>query len=122
MGAHVVAHGCSELSERYAGKGSAVGVAMPKAVGGEPRIGLDQRSPIAMAIEVLPEGVPAGFEVLSVQDPDGQLDQPAAELSQSLTCCTCSERARPSLPPGRGGLPLCATQNWTFLTPPPTDR
>ena len=62
---------------------------MPKAVWGEPRIGLDQRSPIGMAIEVLPEGVPAGFEVLSVQDPDGQLDQPAAELSQSLTCCTC---------------------------------
>jgi hypothetical protein len=38
-----------------------------------------------MAIEVLPEGVPAGFEVLGVQYPDRQLDQPAAELSQSLT-------------------------------------
>ena len=34
---------------------------MPKAVWGEPRIGLHQRSPIGMAIEVLPEGVPAGF-------------------------------------------------------------
>jgi len=85
MGAHVVAHGCGELSERYAGQGSSVGVAMPQAVWGEPRVGLHQRSPIGMAIEVLPEGVPAGFEVLSVQDPDGQLDQPAAELSQSLT-------------------------------------
>ena len=42
-----------------------------------------------MAIEVLPEGVPAGFEVLGVQDADRQLDQPAAELSQSLTCCAC---------------------------------
>ena len=51
---------------------------MPKAVGGEPRIGLDQRSPIGMAIEVLPEGVPAGFEVLGVKDPKRQLDQPAA--------------------------------------------
>ena len=58
---------------------------MPKAVWGEPRIGLHQRSPIGMAIEVLPEGVPTGFEVLGVQDPDWQLDQPAAELSKSLT-------------------------------------
>ena len=56
---------------------------MPKAVGGEPRTGLHQRSPIGMAIEVLPEGVPAGFEVLGVQDADRQLDQPAAELSES---------------------------------------
>ena len=59
---------------------------MPKAVGGESRIGFDQSSPIGMAIEILPEGVPAGFEVLSVQDADWQLDQPTAELSQSLTC------------------------------------
>ena len=49
---------------------------MPKAVRGEPRIGLHQRSPIGMAIEVLPEGVPAGFEVLGVEDPKRQLDQP----------------------------------------------
>ena len=54
---------------------------MPKAVWGEPRIGLHQRSPLGMAIEALPEGVPTGFEVLGVQDPDWQLDQPAAELS-----------------------------------------
>ena len=54
---------------------------MPKAVRGESRIGFDQSSPIGMAIEVLPEGVPTGFEVLGVQDPDWQLDQPAAELS-----------------------------------------
>ena len=84
-----MAHGCGELSERYSGKGSSVGVAMPKAVWGEPRIGLHQRSPIGMAIEVLPEGVPTGFEVLGVQDPVWQLDQPAAELSKSLACCTC---------------------------------
>ena len=85
MGAHVVAHRCGELSERYAGKGSSLGVAMLKAVWVEPRIGLHQRSPIGMAIQVLPEGVPAGFEVLGVEDPKRQLDQPAAELSQSLT-------------------------------------
>ena len=47
---------------------------MPKAVWGEPRVGFDQRSPIRMAIEVLPEGMSAGFEVLSVQDSDRQLD------------------------------------------------
>ena len=57
---------------------------MPTAVWGEPRIGLHQRSPIGMTIEVLPEGVPTGFEVLGVEDPNWQLDQPAAELSQSL--------------------------------------
>ena len=57
---------------------------MPKAVWGEPRIGIHQRSPIGMAVEVLAEGVPAGFEVLSVQDADRQLDQPAAELSWGL--------------------------------------
>ena len=62
---------------------------MPKAVRGEPRIGLHQGTPIGMAIEVLPEGVPAGFEVLGVQGADRQLDRPAAELSQSLTLCTC---------------------------------
>jgi len=28
-------------------------------------------------------------EVLGIEDPDRQLDQPAAELSQSLTCSTC---------------------------------
>ena len=89
VGAHVLAHCCGDLSERYAGKGSSVGVAMPKAVRGESRIGFDQSSPIGMAIEVLPEGVPTGFEVLGVQDPDWQLDQPAAELSKSLTCSTC---------------------------------
>ena len=55
VGAHVVAHRCSELSERYAGQCSAIGVAMPKAVRGESRVGLDQRSPIGMAIEVLPD-------------------------------------------------------------------
>ena len=58
---------------------------MPKAVRGESRIGFDQSSTIGMAIEVLPEGVPTGFEVLGVEDPDWQLDQPAAELSQNLT-------------------------------------
>ena len=58
---------------------------MPKAVRGESRIGFDQSSPIGMAIELLPEGVPTGFEVLGVEDPNRQLDQPAAELSQSLT-------------------------------------
>ena len=47
---------------------------MPKAVWGEPWVGLDQRSPIRMAIEVLPEGLPAGFEVLGVEDPNRQLD------------------------------------------------
>ena len=57
---------------------------MPKAVGGKPRIGLHQRSPVGMAIEVLPEGMTTGFEVLGAEDPDRQLDQPAAELSQSL--------------------------------------
>ena len=36
-----------------------------------------------MAIEVLHEGVPAGFEVLGVQDSDRQLDQPAAEAFQA---------------------------------------
>ena len=54
---------------------------MPQAVRGEPRVGLHQRSPIGMAIEVLPEGVPAGFEVLGVQDPNRQLDQPAAKMN-----------------------------------------
>ena len=62
---------------------------MPKAVWGEPRVGFDQRSPIGMAIEVLLEGVPTSFEVLGVEDPDRQLDQPAAELRQRLTRCTC---------------------------------
>ena len=58
---------------------------MPKAVRGESRIGFDQRSPLGMAIEVLPEGVSTSFEVLGVEDPNRQLDQPPAELSQSLT-------------------------------------
>ena len=58
---------------------------MPKAVGGEPGVGLHQRSPIGMAIEVLPEGVPAGFEVLGVDDPNRQLDQPAAALSLNVS-------------------------------------
>ena len=39
-----------------------------------------------MAIEVLPEGVPAGFEVLGVEDPNRQLDQPlVAEQSHLCT-------------------------------------
>ena len=66
---------------------------MPKAVGGEPRVGFDQRRPIGMAIEVLPEGVPAGFQILSVEDPDRQLDQPAA-----------AHRARAPVPLQRQGV------------------
>ena len=56
---------------------------MPKAVRGEPRISFDQSSPIGMAIEVLPEGVPTGFEVLGVEDPNQKLDQPAGVGKQS---------------------------------------
>ena len=42
-----------------------------------------------MAVEVLPVGVAVAFEVLGVEDSDGQLYQPAAERSKRLTYCTC---------------------------------
>jgi len=41
-----------------------------------------------MEIKLLPDGVPASFEVVCAQDPYRQLHQPAVRLSQRLTSCT----------------------------------
>ena len=49
----------------------------------------------------------------------GLVSQP---LTTSRVYACKSERARPSLPPGRGGLPLCANKELDFTHTPTTDR
>ena len=76
-----------------------------------------------MAIKVLPGGVPAGFEVLGVQDPDQQLDQPSAAtvfaclglgFCEGFRRMACRRlRVRVSLAP----LKRSPVSGWAFLLP-----